>query len=69
MPRALELAADLAEEPQVATRLLKRAVHNAAHLFDEAGDHIGSKSATATSTTRERAPAFFERRPAVYNKW
>jgi 2-(1,2-epoxy-1,2-dihydrophenyl)acetyl-CoA isomerase len=72
MPRALELATELAEGPQVAMRLLKRAVYNAAHLtFDQAGDDIASKTAISDFhlDAREGAPAFFERRPAVFNKW
>jgi 2-(1,2-epoxy-1,2-dihydrophenyl)acetyl-CoA isomerase len=72
MPRALELATELAEGPQVAMRLLKRAVYNAAHLtFDQAGDDIATKTAISDFhlDAREGAPAFFERRPAVFNKW
>jgi 2-(1,2-epoxy-1,2-dihydrophenyl)acetyl-CoA isomerase len=72
MPRAMELATELAEGPQVAMRLLKRAVYNAAHLtFDQAGDDIASKTAISDFhlDAREGAPAFFERQPAVFNKW
>lgn len=70
--RALELATELALGPQVAMRLLKRAVYNAAHLsFDQAGDDIASKTAISDFhlDAREGAPAFFERRPAVFNRW
>lgn len=70
--RALELARELAEGPQVAMRLLKKAVYNAAHLtFDQAGDDIASKTAISDfhRDAREGAPAFFEKRPATFNKW
>jgi 2-(1,2-epoxy-1,2-dihydrophenyl)acetyl-CoA isomerase len=72
MPHALGLAAELAKGPQVAMRLLKRATYNAAALsFDQAGDDIAAKTAISDFHTdaREGAPAFFERRPAVFNKW
>jgi 2-(1,2-epoxy-1,2-dihydrophenyl)acetyl-CoA isomerase len=72
MPRALELSEELANGPQVAMRLLKRAVYNAAHLtFDQAGDDIASKTAISDFhlDAREGAPAFFERRSATFNKW
>jgi 2-(1,2-epoxy-1,2-dihydrophenyl)acetyl-CoA isomerase len=72
MTRAMELASELAEGPQVAMRLLKRAVYNAALLsFDQAGDDIASKTAISDFhlDAREGGPAFFERRPAVFNKW
>src|ERR1700722_5344384 len=72
LPRALELATQLAEGPQVAMRLLKRATYNAAELtFDQAGDDIASKTAISDFhlDARDGAPAFFERRPAVFNKW
>ena len=46
LARALELATELADGPQVAMRLLKRATYNAARLtFDQAGDDIASKTA------------------------
>lgn len=72
MNRAMELATELANGPQVAMRLLKRATYNAAALtFDQAGDDIASKTAISDFhlDAREGAPAFFERRPAVFNKW
>jgi hypothetical protein len=53
-------------------RLLKKAVYNAAHLtFEQAGDDIASKTAISDFhlDAREGAPAFFEKRPAVFNKW
>ena len=72
MPRALALAAELADGPQVAMRLLKRAVYNAAQLtFDQAGDDIASKTAISDfhRDALDGAPAFFERRAAVFNRW
>lgn len=72
MDRAMELATEMAEGPQVAMRLLKRATYNAAALsFDQAGDDIASKTAISDFhlDAREGAPAFFEHRPAVFNKW
>jgi 2-(1,2-epoxy-1,2-dihydrophenyl)acetyl-CoA isomerase len=72
MARALELATELADGPQVAMRLLKRAVYNAAHLtFDQAGDDIASKTVISDfhRDALDGAPAFFERRPAEFNRW
>jgi len=72
MPRALALAAELADGPQVAMRLLKRAVYNAARLtFDQAGDDIASKTAISDfhRDALDGGPAFFERRSAVFNRW
>jgi 2-(1,2-epoxy-1,2-dihydrophenyl)acetyl-CoA isomerase len=72
MTRTMALAAELAEGPQVAMRLLKRATYNAAQLtFDQAGDDIASKTALSDFhlDARDGAPAFFERRPAVFNQW
>ncbi len=72
MPRALALAAELADGPQVAMRLLERAVYNAAQLtFDQAGDDIASKTAISDfhRDALDGAPAFFERRSAVFNRW
>jgi 2-(1,2-epoxy-1,2-dihydrophenyl)acetyl-CoA isomerase len=72
LPRALEVAEEFADLPQVATRLLKKAVYNAARLtFDQAGDDIASKTAISDfhDDAREGAPAFREHRPAVFNRW
>ena len=72
MERAMELAGELADGPQVAMRLLKRAVYNAARLtFDQAGDDIASKTAISDfhQDALDGAPAFFERRPAAFNRW
>jgi 2-(1,2-epoxy-1,2-dihydrophenyl)acetyl-CoA isomerase len=72
LDRSLVLAGELAELPQAAARLLKKAVYNAAHLtFDQAGDDIASK--TAISDFHQDAitgsAAFFEKREATFNRW
>ncbi len=72
MAHTMKLALELSEGPQVAMRLLKRATYNAAHLtFDQAGDDIASKTAISDFhlDAREGAPAFFDRRAAIFNKW
>ena len=72
MARTIEFAEELARGPQVAMRLLKRAVYNSASLtFDQAGDDIASKTAISDFhlDAREGAPAFFARQPANFNKW
>lgn len=72
MPRALELATEIAEGPQVALRLLKRAVYNAAQLtFEQAGEDIATKTAISDfhRDALEGAPAFFERRSVEFNQW
>lgn len=72
LDRALELATELAAGPQVAMRLLKRAVYNAASLtFDQAGDDIASKTAISDfhRDAEDGSKAFFAKEPAVFNKW
>ncbi|MET0629090.1 MAG: enoyl-CoA hydratase/isomerase family protein [Acidimicrobiia bacterium] len=72
LARALELARELADGPQVAMRLLKKAVYNAAALtFDQAGDDIASKTAISDfhQDARDGGPAFFEKRAVEFNQW
>ena len=72
LTRARELAEELAHGPQVAMRLLKRAVYNAEHFtFEQAGDDIASKTAISDFhlDAIEGAPAFFAKRPAAFNQW
>ena len=72
LERSLGLASELAELPQVAARLLKKAVYNAAHLtFDQAGDDIASKTAISDfhRDAIEGSAAFFEKRAASFNRW
>jgi 2-(1,2-epoxy-1,2-dihydrophenyl)acetyl-CoA isomerase len=72
LDRALQVADEMARLPQVATRLLKKAVYNAARLtFDQAGDDIASKTAISDfhQDAVDGAPAFREKRPAIFNRW
>jgi len=65
LPRAMELARELAEGPQVAQRLLKRSVYNAAHqTFEQACDDIAARTAITDHLpdAREGVKAFQEKR-------
>ena len=66
MARTMQLATELAEGPQVAMRLLKRATYNAAALtFDQAGDDIASKTAISDFhlDAEDGAPGFLRAAP------
>jgi 2-(1,2-epoxy-1,2-dihydrophenyl)acetyl-CoA isomerase len=68
----MTLAAELADGPQVAMRLLKRSVYNAAELsFDHALDEIAAKTAISDHhpDAREGVAAFREKRSARFNAW
>jgi 2-(1,2-epoxy-1,2-dihydrophenyl)acetyl-CoA isomerase len=70
--RAMALATELAAGPQIAMRLLKKAVYNAANLtFDQAGDDIASKTALSDfhDDARDGSRAFFEKREPQFNEW
>ncbi|HKC49847.1 MAG TPA: enoyl-CoA hydratase-related protein [Myxococcota bacterium] len=70
--RALELARELAEGPQVAMRLLKRSLYNAAQLsFELACDEIAAKTAISDHhpDAREGVRAFQEKRAPRFNRW
>jgi 2-(1,2-epoxy-1,2-dihydrophenyl)acetyl-CoA isomerase len=74
--RVLETAVGLAEElaagPQVAMRLLKRAVYNAASLtFDQAGDDIAAKTAISDfhPDATEGSLAFRTKEQPTFNRW
>jgi 2-(1,2-epoxy-1,2-dihydrophenyl)acetyl-CoA isomerase len=72
MPRALALAQELANGPQVAMRLLKRSVYNAAEQnMLEAFDDIATKTAISDHhpDAREGMTAFREKRPPKFNQW
>ena len=72
MDRALDLARELAEGPQVAMRLLKRAVYNAAEMnLMEAFDDIATKTAISDHhpDAREGIAAFREKRHPKFNAW
>jgi len=71
MERTHELAVELANGPQVAMRLLKRSIYNAAELdFVHALDDIASKTAISDHHPDARAgvAAFREKRPAAFNR-
>lgn len=70
--RALELATELANGPQVAMRLLKRAIYNAAEMtFLQALDDIAARTAISDHhpDAREGVAAFREKRPPRFNQW
>ncbi len=72
LPRALELARELAEGPQVAMRMLKRSIYNAAELtFAQALDEIASKTAITDHhpDAREGVAAFNEKHKPSFNQW
>jgi 2-(1,2-epoxy-1,2-dihydrophenyl)acetyl-CoA isomerase len=70
LDRALELARELAEGPQVAMRMLKRSIYNAAEMsFAGALDDIAAKTAVTDHhpDAREGIAAFREKRRARFN--
>ncbi len=72
MDRTMTLARELANGPQVAMRLLKRSVYNAAEqTFAQALDDIASKTAVSDHhpDAREGFAAFREKRPPRFNQW
>ncbi len=72
LDRAMELARELANGPQVAMRLLKRSIYNAAEMsFAHALDDIAGKTAVSDHhpDAREGMAAFREKRAARFNAW
>ena len=72
LTRALELARQLADGPQVAMRLLKRSIYNAGELtFAQALDEIAAKTAISDHhpDAREGMRAFREKRAPHFNEW
>ena len=72
MERTMSLARELANGPQVAMRLLKRSIYNAAEqTFAHALDDIAAKTAISDHhpDAREGVAAFREKRPPTFNKW
>ncbi len=72
MATTLELAAELANGPQVAMRMLKRSLYNALdQTFEQAGDDIAAKTAVSdhSSDTREGMLAHREQREPHFNQW
>ena len=58
--------------PQVATRLLKRSIYNAADMtFEQSLDEIASKTAISDhhEDAKEGVKAFHKKREASFNKW
>ncbi len=71
LDRALDLARELAEGPQVAMRLLKRSIYAAAELpLAQAMEDIALRTAISDHhpDAREGARAFREKRPPVFNR-
>lgn len=72
MDRTMDLARELANGPQVAMRLLKRALYNAAEMpIAHAFDDIAGKTAVSDHhpDAREGVAAFQEKRPPRFNAW
>ncbi|OGO50079.1 MAG: hypothetical protein A2148_06205 [Chloroflexi bacterium RBG_16_68_14] len=72
LERTMALARELASGPQVAMRLLKRSVYNAAEQsFAQALDDIAAKTAISDHhpDAREGATAFREKRAPRFNQW
>ncbi len=70
--RAMEFARELADGPQVAMRLLKRSIYNAAEMtFDQSLDEIAAKTAVSDHhpDSREGVTAFREKRTPRFNRW
>lgn len=72
LERTLTLARELADGPQVAMRLLKRAIYNAAHLtMEQAGEDIALRTGISDhhADATEGVTAFREKRGAKFNAW
>jgi 2-(1,2-epoxy-1,2-dihydrophenyl)acetyl-CoA isomerase len=72
MDHTLELARELADGPQVAMRLLKRSLYNAAEMpLMQAFDDIAAKTGISDhhEDAREGVAAFREKREAKFNRW
>ena len=70
--RAMALARELANGPQVAMRLLKRSIYNAAETsFAQALDDIAARTAISDhhADAREGVAAFREKRAPKFNAW
>ena len=72
LERAIDFAHELALGPQVAMRMLKRAVYNAARLtFEQSGEDIALRAALSDfhEDAREGRTAFVEKREPSFNAW
>ena len=72
MDATMELATELANGPQVAMRMLKRSIHQAANLtWDQSLDEIAAKTAITDHLpdAREGGAAFLEKRQPQFNAW
>ncbi len=70
--RAMALATELANGPQVSMRLLKRSIYNAAELsWEQSLDEIAAKTGISDHhpDAREGVRAFHEKRAATFNDW
>ena len=72
MDSAMELAAELASGPQVAMRMLKRSIHQAANMtWEQSLDEIAAKTAITDHLpdAKEGGTAFREKRKPEFNQW
>jgi 2-(1,2-epoxy-1,2-dihydrophenyl)acetyl-CoA isomerase len=72
MDHTMELARELADGPQVAMRLLKRSLYNAAEMpLAQAFDDIAAKTGISDHhpDAREGVASFREKRPPRFNDW
>lgn len=72
LSRTLAFARELANGPQVAMRLLKRSIYNAADMtFEQSLDEIASKTAITDhhADAREGMLAWREKREPHFNRW
>ncbi|MDC3124479.1 enoyl-CoA hydratase/isomerase family protein [Gammaproteobacteria bacterium] len=70
--RAMEMATDIANGPQVAQRLLKRSIYIAADMiFEQSLDEIAAKTAISDHhpDAKEGGLAFREKREPKFNAW
>lgn len=72
MDRTMDLARELANGPQIAMRLLKRSLYNAAEMtWEQSLDDIATKTAISDPQpdAREGVKAFQEKREPKFNAW